>query len=513
MLRDHLLSWSGADVEEWCLTAPFPPNSKCSTLLKGMDGTALWNLTIEELRVLESEGASEGHMPQEELEQLLVAVSSLRAKYERDDLIAALNIQSEVEPSLADAQAHVRQEGFDQAYSHMVHSHEIDKQRASYADAELASRLAREASLGAMDLRLAQVEEQRRLDHELARRLQHGGEDQVQNIIDTHGQDVLTEPAFEAEETVRLEERDAGAAGGAGDKVECFVCMDMAEDCTTFDCNHSMCRECLKDLFRVALSDVSMLPVTCCGVPLRPQVVRKVLTQEEEAVMIERLREKDMANKMFCPKPQCSHLIDLDVLTRNGFPASGKDIACVACQSMLCIVCKAEAHDASVPCQPAAEDPALVALAYDQGWRRCENCLTYVALKHGCNHITCICGHEFCYTCGVAWQDPKACACDLWSERMLLREEERRLEVAEEQLGRPLQLAERAALRQQLNVANHQGQECSHRSKETLQYREFAGNRRRTCNNCDQSIRHYCYECTECGFRVCQVCRYNRRLP
>ncbi|EOD34040.1 hypothetical protein EMIHUDRAFT_228892 [Emiliania huxleyi CCMP1516] len=195
------------------------------------------------------------------------------------------------------------------------------------------------------------------------------------------------------------------------------------------------------------------------------------------------------------------------------FPTSGKDIACVACQSMLCIVCKAEAHDASVPCQPAAEDPALVALAYDQGWRRCENCLTYVALKHGCNHITCICGHEFCYACGVAWQDPKACACDLWSERMLLREEERRLEVAEEQLGRPLQQAERAALRQQLNVANHQGQECSHRSKETLQYREFAGNRRRTCNNCDQSIRHYCYECTECGFRVCQVCRYNRRLP
>ena len=63
-----------------CLTAPFPPNSKCSTLLKGMDGTALWNLTIEELRALESEGASEGHMPQEELEQLLVAVSSLRAK-------------------------------------------------------------------------------------------------------------------------------------------------------------------------------------------------------------------------------------------------------------------------------------------------------------------------------------------------------------------------------------------------------------------------------------------------
>ncbi|CAL8999751.1 unnamed protein product [Prunus brigantina] len=40
-----------------------------------------------------------------------------------------------------------------------------------------------------------------------------------------------------------------------------------------------------------------------------------------------------------------------------------------------------------------------------------------VELDSGCYHITCRCGHQFCYTCGAEWKNKKAtCDCPLWDE-------------------------------------------------------------------------------------------------
>lgn len=30
-------------------------------------------------------------------------------------------------------------------------------------------------------------------------------------------------------------------------------------------------------------------------------------------------------------------------------------------------------------------------------------CFKWVEKAYGCNHIKCICGHEFCYNCGKQW--------------------------------------------------------------------------------------------------------------
>merc|ERR1719161_3531982 len=40
-------------------------------------------------------------------------------------------------------------------------------------------------------------------------------------------------------------------------------------------------------------------------------------------------------------------------------------------------------------------------------WMRCFECGHVVEKKAGCNHITCICGAQFCYLCGARWGECK----------------------------------------------------------------------------------------------------------
>lgn len=38
--------------------------------------------------------------------------------------------------------------------------------------------------------------------------------------------------------------------------------------------------------------------------------------------------------------------------------------------------------------------------------------------------MTCMCGYEFCYTCGKEWKGKKAtCSCPLWDEHNIIRDD------------------------------------------------------------------------------------------
>ena len=52
----------------------------------------------------------------------------------------------------------------------------------------------------------------------------------------------------------------------------------------------------------------------------------------------------------------------------------------------------------------APDDVALLDAARRNQWRRCPQCHHMIELYSGCRHITCKCGCEFCYTCGVLWE-------------------------------------------------------------------------------------------------------------
>jgi len=58
-------------------------------------------------------------------------------------------------------------------------------------------------------------------------------------------------------------------------------------------------------------------------------------------------------------------------------------------------------------------------------------CRFFVELEVGCYHMTCRCGHEFCYLCTSRW---KTCSCPQWDEGRLLQQARRQVEVQVSQL-------------------------------------------------------------------------------
>ncbi|CAK0806470.1 unnamed protein product [Prorocentrum cordatum] len=277
---------------------------------------------------------------------------------------------------------------------------------------------------------------------------------------------------------------------------------------------HTMCPECFRQLCCSGLRDVSLLPVSCCGVRVPADIVQKVLDTSEFEQYLRLVQEKLAAHKMYCPS--CSCFIDLDNLMSL---ERATEISCPRCSEALCSKCKSGWHPgASCSDQPASpEDVVFEETAAQHGWKRCPGCAYFVSLRLGCNHITCRCGCEFCYACLADWSNnTKTCDCPLWDEQNLLLEEERRQNNREEQLGRPLRRQERLDVRLQLEHDNRVGNECNHRSKQSFVYREFQKARTksglRTCDNCSNPITAYAYECQECRMRICSTCMHNRRI-
>ena len=51
------------------------------------------------------------------------------------------------------------------------------------------------------------------------------------------------------------------------------------------------------------------------------------------------------------------------------------------------------------------EDAQLREWAKKVGAKQCGKCRYWVVKNHGCDHMTCRCGYEFCYVCGGKYRN------------------------------------------------------------------------------------------------------------
>ncbi|KAG6516078.1 E3 ubiquitin-protein ligase RNF144A-like [Zingiber officinale] len=197
----------------------------------------------------------------------------------------------------------------------------------------------------------------------------------------------------------------------------CKICMDAPPDADMFtngSCSHSFCRDCLGRYVGEKIKE-NILTVKCpevnCRSILEPQsfrgmIPREVLDRWEAAACEATILGM---NRIYCPFKGCSAALVVD--DEDGGVAALKEAECPHCRRLFCASCKVGWH-AGLSCsefqrlgtdERRREDLLLMEVAKEKGWRRCPKCKFFVEKTAGCLHITCRCGHEFCYGCGSKW--------------------------------------------------------------------------------------------------------------
>ncbi|KAM5343529.1 hypothetical protein ACJ41O_012066 [Fusarium nematophilum] len=249
------------------------------------------------------------------------------------------------------------------------------------------------------------------------------------------------------------------------------------------------CRDQFPQLSACSLQDESLFPPRCCGQHIPIEGNSRFLSPELVGEYRAKKVEFETPNRTYCSDPFCSTFVPPQFIA--------DDVAhCPRCGRRSCVHCKGAWHKGICPSDSASQE--VLRIAADNGWQRCTACGRVVELEHGCNHMTCRCGHQFCYLCGDRW---KTCECEQWNENRLLDRANAIVDRADDVAQIDARTRQARVQREQRNlVENHQ---CNHD-----RWKGRPGPRR--CEECSDVLPVFIYECRQCRILACRRCRYNR---
>ncbi|KAH6664098.1 hypothetical protein B0J14DRAFT_493984, partial [Halenospora varia] len=157
-------------------------------------------------------------------------------------------------------------------------------------------------------------------------------------------------------------------------------------------CEHKCCAICVDELFDRSLTLEELFPPRCCGQTIPPELVSHLLTERMFMTFYRKKVEFSTSKRLYCSNPTCSTFLPPQETDVNW-------IDCKQCGTLTCISCKHGAHDGECADDIGAKE--LRSLAEENGWKACPRCEWMIELSSGCQHITCICNFEFCYSCGA----------------------------------------------------------------------------------------------------------------
>ncbi|KAL4895371.1 hypothetical protein BDV59DRAFT_200029 [Aspergillus ambiguus] len=296
------------------------------------------------------------------------------------------------------------------------------------------------------------------------------------------------------------EDRAENAAGPASSSRRavpgCASCFEDRDIVLFMDaCRHGFCHGCTRQMFLMATKDEGLYPPRCCGRVVSPGVAMRVLDYKELRAFCERGMEYSAKDRVYCADRTCSRFIP-------PFAIEGEFGTCRECGRQTHVLCRALAHPGvDCPSDTALQETLLLAEA--EHWRRCYNCHTMVELNHGCNHIRCRCGKEFCYVCGQRW---KTCHCPLWHENRLVEVVN---QAVEQDVAPNADLAYRryAFNRIREGLLNHENVGCHHNDHNQWQWRRYGSLQ---CEVCHDDLPEYIFVCTNCRMRACYRCQLHR---
>ncbi|CAN0130475.1 unnamed protein product [Discosporangium mesarthrocarpum] len=295
-------------------------------------------------------------------------------------------------------------------------------------------------------------------------------------------------------------DRDQGTGALAVFIDKCNSCFELERPGAKHSCGHGQCEDCLRQMFVLSLTDTSLLPPKCCRLPIDLNYAAKLLDSEQHRRFLFLMREITTLNKFYCPQPSCSSFLDMDQLEVG--TEGSQMYPCPLCGTRLCLSCRTLEH-AEMTCEEVQRrmgPDEVLEIAEKNGWRQCTRCHHMIELHSGCNHITCICKHEFCYLCAETW---KTCTCQRWDEHRLY--DNARLHVLRAERRPEGQGGNREAHIQARMRELILHDDCEH----WWSYKKPP--RADECMNCGFFLYVYCYECQAgCAHVVCFRCRFHR---
>jgi len=191
----------------------------------------------------------------------------------------------------------------------------------------------------------------------------------------------------------------------------CCVCGEGAEEgpLETFECGHRMCHECLYGMLQADINDNRMAKDEVMGCPLRSEgcshrfshceilhwldVVRpegNTALKDKYERFVSSNRAQKNPNARWCLRPGCENFTIGQPSTRL--------VVCHTCGARQCFQCRGEYHPWWRPCRNRS-DETVERWAQGKPVQNCPRCGMRTEKMEGCNHMSCVCGYEYCWVC------------------------------------------------------------------------------------------------------------------
>ncbi|KAI3794618.1 hypothetical protein L1987_37250 [Smallanthus sonchifolius] len=232
-------------------------------------------------------------------------------------------------------------------------------------------------------------------------------------------------PNIDLEESLRLAQVAMGIVNlpikGDSSVQTCLMCCEDKPTPMTFNtkCSHKFCSCCIKAYVDEQVQS-SQVPIKCpslnCRYYISTPELKSCLPVASYALLQDALLKPNMLakDKFYCPFSDCTVLLDPSCDSNQ---SDNNCVECPICRRFICVKCGVRWHS-SMSCDQFQDSPPQGrvndAPVENTKWRRCQMCERMIELTHGCYHMTCWCGHEFCYSCGTEYNDSEqTCRCVL----------------------------------------------------------------------------------------------------
>ncbi|KAL2866842.1 Rcat domain-containing protein [Aspergillus lucknowensis] len=188
-------------------------------------------------------------------------------------------------------------------------------------------------------------------------------------------------------------------------RICCLVCHERKapEQLVELPCRHRQCVDCILEVVDHYLKGRRLFSNFCCQEVKPVEAILPLIPEHQRSAYADKIEEHKLPHHKlwYCPDPSCGKWIRprKKLVVGSMLPRFIRlTHACPFCNMPICLSCRGCGHRGR--CPPDKSREMLLALAKRRGWKRCYRCGALVEKVDGCDHVTCRCGAEICYTCG-----------------------------------------------------------------------------------------------------------------